>query len=332
MSFRITIADVAREAGVSRQTVSRALNNKGEISGTTLQHVREVIERLDYRPSSIARGLATRHTRTIGLIVPDIANPFFAEIGRGADDAAHEAGYSLLFCNTVEDPQREVDLLRTLEQRAVDGLITCSSRLPDNVLTDLLRRHAAVVLINRQLAGCSAVCVDDAHGAALMVQHLQGSGRRHIGLLTGSEASHSSRERARGYTEAMVAVGMVPDATLTSGCESLDMDGGFQAALSLLTARPDVDAIICYNDLVATGALRACATLGRRVPDDLAVTGVDDILLASLVTPALTTLRIDRQAIGANALRMLIGQLNGAEVAHDTLVVQPELIVRASAP
>ena len=327
MSFRVSIADVAREAGVSRQTVSRALNGKGEISDATLHRVQEVIDRLDYRPSSIARGLATRHTRTIGLVVPDIANPFFADIGRGADDAAHAAGYSLLLCNAVEDPDREAELLRTLEQRAVDGVVLCSSRLPEQTLADLAKRHDAVVLINRSLAGCSNVCVDDARGAALVVAHLLGSGRRRIGLLAGSQISHSSRERARGYAEAMLAAGEDPDPALTRRCDSPDIDGGYRAALSLLSERPDVDGLICYNDLVATGALRACAELGRRVPDDVAVAGADDILLASLVTPALTTLRVDRQAIGATALRMLLDQLHNASDVCNTLVFQPELIV-----
>jgi LacI family transcriptional regulator len=332
MSFRISIADVAREAGVSRQTVSRALNGKGEISGATLHRVQEVIDRLDYRPSSIARGLATRHTRTIGLVVPDIANPFFADIGRGADDAAHAAGYSLLLCNAVEDPDREAELLRTLEQRAVDGVVLCSSRLPEQALADLVKRHDAVVLINRSLAGCSNVCVDDSRGAAILVEHLLGSGRRHLGLLAGSQISHSSQERARGFAQAMCAAGKDADSKLTSRCDSPDIDGGYRAAVSLLSARPDVDGLICYNDLVATGALRACAELGRRVPDDVAVAGADDILLASLVTPSLTTLRVDRQAIGASALQMLLDQLHDASDVCNTLIYQPELIVRASAP
>jgi LacI family transcriptional regulator len=332
MSFRVSIADVAREAGVSRQTVSRALNGKGEISNATRQHVQEVINRLDYRPSSIARGLATRHTRTIGLIVPDIANPFFADIGRGADDAAHAAGYSLLLCNTVEDADREAELLRTLEQRAVDGVVLCSSRLADQALIGLVKRHDAVALINRSLTGCSAVCVDDAHGTVSGVRHLLRSGRRRIGLLTGPPVSHSSRERARGYAEAMCAAGAEPDPALNRGCDSPDIDGGYRAARLLLSARPDVEGMICYNDLVAIGALRACAELGRRVPDDVAVVGADDILLASLVTPALTTLRVDRQAIGATALQMLLDQLYNASDGCQTLVFQPELILRASAP
>lgn len=336
MSFRVSIADVAREAGVSRQTVSRALNNKGEISSATRQRVREVIERLDYRPSSIARGLATHCTRTIGLVVPDIANPFFADISRGADDCAQAAGYSLLLCNSVEDPVREADLLRILEQRAVDGVVLCSSRLPATVLVEMTRRHDAVVLVNRTMAGSSSVCVDDARGTALLVEHLLRSGRRRIGLLSGPQASYSSQQRARGYAEAMTAANQRPDPASSLPCERPDVDGGYRGAMALLAAA-DLDALVCHNDLVAIGALRACAELGRRVPDDVAVTGSDDILLARLVTPALTTVRSNRQAIGAAALRMLLDQLHGAPDAGarllpEPLIFQPERVVRASAP
>jgi LacI family transcriptional regulator len=332
LSFRVSIADVAREAGVSRQTVSRALNNKGEISSETLQRVLEVIDRLDYRPSSIARGLATRHTRTIGLVVPDIANPFFADIIRGADDWAQSAGYSVLLCNSVEDPDREADLLRTLEQRAVDGVVLCSSRLPEKMLAESTKRHNAVVLVNRALTGCSNVCVDDARGTALVVQHLLRSGRSRIGLVAGPETSYSARERARGYAEAMAAAGRELDPAGTARCERPDVEGGHQAALCLLRSQPRVDGLVCYNDLVAIGALRACTELGLRVPGDVAVTGADDILLARLVTPALTTLRVDRQAVGAAALHMLLDQLNGATGGSPKAVFEPELIVRASAP
>jgi LacI family transcriptional regulator len=332
MSFRVSIADVAREAGVSRQTVSRALNNKGEISDATLQRVRDVIQRLDYQPSSIARGLATRHTRTIGFIVPDIANAFFADIGRAADDFAHPAGYSLLLRNTAEDPDREVDLLRSLEQRSVDGVLVCSSRLPDDALRELVERHDAVVLINRTLPGCSSVCVDDARGTALEVEHLLRSGRRRIGLVTATELSYSGRERERGYRAALARAGVAWDPGLMVRSASPDIENGCRAAAALLAARPDLDGLIGYNDLVATGALRACAKLGRRVPDDVAVAGADDILLAALVTPALTTVRSDRQGIGATAARLLLDQLGGGSRGCESVMIQPELIVRASAP
>jgi LacI family transcriptional regulator len=334
MSFRVSIADVAREAGVSRQTVSRALNNKGEISDATLRRVLAVIDRLDYRPSTIARGLATRHTRTIGLIVPDIANAFFADISRGADDLAHPAGYSLLLRNTAEDPEREAELLGSLEQRAVDGVLLCSSRLSDECLAELVSRHEAVVLINRTLPGVSSVCVDDFRGAALRVAHLLRSGRHRIGVLTGTRMSHSGRERERGYRESLAEAGLPVDSALIARCAVPDIEGGYAAACRLLEAQPDIDGLICYNDLAATGALRACAELGRRVPDDVAVTGADDILLACLVTPALTTVRADRQAIGAAAARLLLGQLNDSADGRScqSLVIEPELVIRASAP
>lgn len=338
MSFRVSIADVAREAGVSRQTVSRVLNNKGEIASLTRERILQVIDQLDYRPSSIARGLATRHTHTIGMVVPDIANPFFADIIRGADDAAQSTGYSLLLCNSVEDPGREAELLRILEQRAVDGVLLCSSRLSERSLTDALKRHNAVVYINRMLADCAYVAVDDAWGAGIMVQHLLRSGRRCIGMIAGPETSHSGRERARGYCETMAAArltpagGPAPDPDRQVRCERPDVEGGYQVALRLLRGPREIDALVCYNDLVAIGALKACAELGLRVPADVAVTGADDILLARLVTPALTSLHTDRQAIGAAALRMLLNQLHGASGGREQLIFRPELVVRASAP
>ena len=332
MSFHYTIADVAREAGVSRQTVSRVLNNKGEIREATSLRVREVIDRLGYRPCTLARGLATRRTLTFGLIVPDIANPFFADISRGADDTAHAAGFSLVLCNTVEDPEREVDLLRTLEQRSVDGVVLCSPRLPEDGLVGLMKRHPAVVLINRCLPDCNTVCVDDAGGARLLVRHLLSGGRRAIGCLAGSPLSHSSDERVAGYVEALTAAGEQPDPGRIVRCSQPDIDGGHAATCALLTARPEIDAVVCHNDLVAVGALRACAELNRRVPEDVAIAGADDILLASLVTPSLTTLRSDRQALGATAVRLLLDQLSGESKDWKTVVIPPELIVRASAP
>ncbi len=334
MSFRVTIADVAREAGVSRQTVSRAINDKGEISEATLLHVRAVIERLGYRPSKIARSLATHKTLTIGLVVPDIANPFFTEIARGAADAAHAAGYSLLLCTTVEDPGREAEALRALEDQSVDGVVLCSSRLPEAELAALIARQRAAVLVNRRLAspGGGGVRVDDAAGALLGVRHLLRNGRRTVAYLAGPyPISHSSRERARGYAEALAGAGLAPDPALCLPCVP-DTGGGRAAALALLAARPDPDAFFCHNDLVGVGALQACAALGRRVPDDVAVVGSDDILLAALVSPALTTLRVDKYAIGAAATRLLLDKIRGCPADPEDVVFQPELIVRASAP
>jgi LacI family transcriptional regulator len=329
---KITIADVAREAGVSTMTVSRVINSKGEISNTTRERVQQAIDRLGYRPSAIARGLATRRTRTLGLIVPDITNPFFPEIVRGAEDTAWQAGYTVVLCSTVEDPAREEASLHRLEDNRVDGVILCSARLPDDALRPLLKRHPAAVLINRhttdEIAG--TIQIDDAYGTLRAVHHLLAGHRTTIGFLAGPPLSHSGTKRREGYTNALEATGHGVDETLIEPCAPNET-GGYEAAKALLERRPEVDGLVCYNDLVAIGALQASTELGRRVPEDIAVVGCDDIRLASLVTPALTTLRIDKYELGAQAMRMLLGRLEHKRAGTE-VTIKPELIVRASAP
>jgi LacI family transcriptional regulator len=327
------MADVAREAGVSQQTVSRVLNNKGEISPATRERILDIIQRLGYRPSRIARGLATSKTMTLGLIVPDIGNPFFSEIARGADRATHEAGYSLLLGNTFEDAQREADVLRTLEEKRVDGILLCSSRLSQEKLDEFCASQPAVVLVNRWSvhANVGAVRVDDAAGAQEAVHHLIASNRRVIGLLAGPSASHSGQERAKGYVTALAEASLPFDSQLI--VNSLPyLEGGRQAALNLLTTRLDVSALLCYNDLVAAGALQACAKLGRRVPEDVAVIGCDDIPLAEMVTPPLTTLHVSQQDMGAQAVKLLLNKIGGGADDCREIVLQPQLVIRASAP
>jgi len=315
----------------AQQTVSRAINNKSEIRANTRQRVLAVAEQLGYRPSSIARGLATNRTLTIGLVVPDIANPFFSEIARGAEDMAHQAGYSLLLGNSIEDPEREADVLRTLEEKRVDGIVLCSSRLPDDVLMKLAVRYPAAVLVNRHLLGShvDTICVDDATGARLATRYLLQTGHRTIAFLAGPPMSHSGQRRAQGYVAGLAEAGLPDDPTLQIACSPYQ-EGGLQAARTLLTTRPDLDAFVCYNDLVAVGALQACAALGRRMPEDVAVIGCDDISLAALVTPPLTTLRVAKRELGASAVQILLDRLAGRKDGYDEIVLQPRLIVRAS--
>jgi LacI family transcriptional regulator len=331
-AHRITIADVAREAGVSRQTVSRVLNDKDEIRASTRESVMHVIERLGYSPSGIARSLATNKTLTVGLVVPDITNPFFPEIARGVEDIARERGYEMFLCNSVEDPEREENILRALEDKRVDGTIICSSRLPDERLFPRLRQQRAAVLVNRlappELAG--TVRVEDAEGTLQAVNHLLDGGRRVIGFLCGPPNSHSAKERARGFKMALSGGDHSLDETLMRPCPP-NPEGGYEAALALLSWRSDVDGLVCYNDLVAVGALRACVELGLRVPDDVVVVGCDDIMVASLLSPALTTLRVPKYELGASAARMLLDRIGGRR-AESEVLLQAELVVRESAP
>lgn len=333
MPNRVTMADVAREVGVSLMTVSRVINNKADVSPATRQRVLKAIEQLDYRPSSIARGLATQRTGTLGLVVPDVANPFFADVARGAEQQAYSKGYNVLLCNTGEDSRREVAVLQSLEEKRVDGLVLCSSRLEEDQLRDLLDHHPAVVLVNRQLEGdnVGTVRIDDQAGGQVLTQHLIRTGHQAIGLLAGPSASHSGRQRIEGYRAALAVANLPHKPTWVRHCSPV-VKGGRATTRELLTAHPELTALFCYNDLVAVGALQACADLGRQVPDDLAVAGFDDILLAALVTPPLTTCRVPRHELGVQAMELLLNRINDCPGARDQVVLQPELVVRASAP
>jgi LacI family transcriptional regulator len=333
VSERVTIADVAREVGVSMMTVSRVINDKGEVSPMTRQRVLDAIERLGYRPSGIARGLATQRTGTIGLIVPDVANPFFADVARGAEDQAYTKGYNVFLCNTSEDPEREITALESLEEKRVDGVVLCSSRLSDADLRPLLRRHPATVLVNRELAGnnLGTVMIDDQAGAQALTQHLINAGHQHIGLLAGPPISCSGRQRTKGYQRALVTAGLTQKRSWMRFCAP-DVAGGQRAVRELLTANPELSAVVCYNDLVAIGVLQACADRGRNVPEDLAVVGFDDILLAALVTPPLTTVSIPRRELGRRSMALLLQHIADCAEGCESITLQPELIVRASAP
>lgn len=332
MKSSVTIADVAKAAGVSTQTVSRVINEKSEISPATRQRVLQIIEQLGYRPSSIARGLAMSKTLALGLIVPDIANPFFPEIVQGAEAVALEHGYTIVLGNTNENVEREMNLLRTFEARRVDGLILCSSRLSEEQLLPLLVKQNEVVLINRQVAldNVSMVRVDYVQGTHMAVAHLLACNRRRIGFLAGPSSSHSQQMRLQAFMQSLEENGEPYDPAVMLSC-SPNTEGGYQAVRELLAQHPDLDGLLCYNDLVAIGALQACTELGIAVPKRLAVIGYDDIQSAHLVTPSLTTVGIAKSLLGSNATQLLLKRLAGDQQGVD-LVLPSRLIVRASAP
>jgi LacI family transcriptional regulator len=332
MTDRVTMADVAREAGVSLMTVSRVVNNKEGISPATRQRIQAVIERLGYRPSNIARGLVTKRTGTLGLVVPDNANPFFSEVARGAEHVAYAEGYNVFLCNTEEDVERELTVLQSLEEKRVDGIVLCSSRLEEDALRAALAGHPAAVVINRQVEGdFGTVRIDDLTGGRLATQHLLQTGHQAIGYLAGPPASHSGQQRFVGYRAILDDAGLpyVPDRV--RHC-SPRVEGGYQTALELLTAHPELTALFCYNDLVAVGALQACAELALTVPDDLAIVGHDDIPLAALVTPSLTTCHVPRYELGGQSMRLLLDHVRNHPERCEEVVLRPELVVRASAP
>jgi LacI family transcriptional regulator len=329
---RVTIVDVARAANVSTQTVSRAINNKDEIRPETRQHVLAVAEQLGYQPNSLARGLATDRTATLGIVVPDIANPFFVEVIRGAEDLALEQDYNIFLCNTVENHAREAAVLRLLEQKRVDGVVLCSSALTDEELAPLVARQRAVALVNRPLlpGAVGAASSDAEQGMRLAVEHLLRCGRRRIGFLGSLENTYGRRARRLGYVSTLEAYGIPLDPALIGSCLPY-LEEGQATAYCLLQQHPDLDALVCHNDLVAVGALQACHKLGIRVPDDVALVGFDDIPLAALVSPSLTSLRVPSGQLGRSAVQMIFDALAGAQTPTE-VVFTPELMVRQSAP
>jgi LacI family transcriptional regulator len=335
MVRRITIKDIAREAGVSPQTVSRAINDKGEIRPETRARILRIADRLGYRPNSVARSLATQRTQNIGLVVPDVSNPFFAGVARGIQDVAHQHDYNVFLCNTDENVEREQSAIRSLEAQRVDGLLLCSSRLPERELLHLAARYQPLVLVNRCIAhpktGC--VLVDDAQAMQEAVQCLIDLGHRRIGLLAGPAKSHSGQQRTCGYHRALRASGLVAPPHWQIHCPP-QVDGGRDAARELLERAPELTVIVAYNDLVAVGALRACADLALRVPEDCAILGCDDVLLAGLVSPPLTTIRIPTYELGRKAMGLLLQMMDPQTAQSDTqpppITVSPTLIVRDS--
>lgn len=337
MAQRVTMYDVAREAGVSLMTVSRVINDKGEISLETRQRVQEVINKLGYRPSGIARSLAGGQTYTIGLIVPDIANPYFSGIAHGVTSVAYIEGFGVLLCDCEEDSNRELIMLDILEEKRVDGVIVASPRTNTDELLPVLARHSNVVVVNRlfdnsdESKSWGYVLNDDKNGSYNIIKHLLNLGHRAIGFLAGPKKSYGSMRRLQGYKLAFEEEGLTyPDALIRHCAPTVD--GGRTVAIQLLHEHPEITALFCFNDLVAIGVLQCCHQLGKRIPDCLAIFGYDDIPMASWVMPSLSTCQVNFEEMGKEATRLLINHISDCPEECENIVMQPRLIIRESAP
>ncbi|MEJ2861998.1 LacI family DNA-binding transcriptional regulator [Actinomycetospora flava] len=325
-SVRVTIDDVARAAGVSRQTVSRAMNGKGEISAATRRRVLATIEELDYRPSVFARGMRTQRAGTLGLILSDIANPFFPAVARGVFDAAAAHGLSVVVHNTDAHAGREAAAAREILERGAEGVIGFFEALADEELVEIHRRLPLVVADRRAPAPTVAsVSSDFATGTRLAVEHLQARGHRYLGMLDGAVGVDHVRRHA--------FAGSAPGAPIVTGPPTIT--GGGAAAAQLLGEHPEVTALFAFNDLMAVGAIRALRERGRRVPDDCAVVGYDDLTLAADLDPPLTTVHTDKYELGRTLVEALDGAIRArreetsADPGHRLLPAT--LVVRRSA-
>lgn len=326
-----TIKDVAALAGVSFTTVSHVLNDTRPVSADARRRVLAAVEEIGYLPSAVARSLRKSETKIVGVLVPNVQNPFFAELVCGVEEACRLAGYSVFLCNSDNDPKRQQQYMRTLLEKRVDGLLLSSAGDSDALAR--IFKHASVpsVTVDRMVPGARAdrVAVHNQAGALAAVQHLLKLGHTRIACISGPAEFEVSQERAEGWRQAQREAGLSPneDWLLESDFSSA---GGYETARQLLRHHPEVTALFAANDLMAIGALRAVAEAGRRVPEDFSIVGFDDIELAGFVHPALTTVGCSIKELGREAGRVLIERIENAGAPLKDVLLSPRLVVRQS--
>ena len=328
---RITIRDVATHAGVSHQTVSRVINHSEQVTSETRERVKAAIKELGYRPSRLAQSMVTQKTRTIGLVVADITNPFYFEVARGVQDTALAQGYNVFVCNTDDNPQGEQDILALLASQEVDGVILSTASSSDKELLAFAENYKPLVVINRDIdhPKASLVNVDICKGAKLAIEHLIERGHTHIAMLSHEGHRPDNVRRVIGYRETLEAHGITPkDEWLVLAPPNLI--GGYEATQELLREHPEITAIFTYNDLMAIGALRGCHDMGLKVPQDCAVIGFDDIKFSAMAQPSLSSISYDKYNVGQKAMTRLLDMMETPEAEYKPIRLDVELVIRES--
>jgi LacI family transcriptional regulator len=326
-----TIVEVARRAKVSTSTVSHVVNGTRFVSPPARARVEAAIRALGYRPNALARSLRVGQSHTLGLVVPDSANPFFAEMGRAIELAAFQAGFSVILCNTENDRGKERLYLAVLAKKQVDGIILVAAEERGDAVAGLLRGRLPVVAIDRERPGLKldTVLTDHRMGGRLATGHLIGLGHRRIGCITGPARLSPSRLRLAGYRRALREAGIGPDDLLVVEGDFHPSSGAAAARALLQRPRPPT-AIFACNDLMAMGVLSAAAASGRRVPADLAVVGYDDIELAPFTTPPLSTVAQPRREMGREIVKLLVNRIGDRDLPPQREVLPVALQVRQS--
>jgi LacI family transcriptional regulator len=327
---RPTIYDVARLAGVSTATVSRALNGTAAIAAPTRAAIDDAVEQLGYRPNPIARSLVTKSTQTIALLLPDITNPFYAELVSGAEQVLAERDQAMLLCTTGGDPEQEARYLRLLRAKHVDGALVDGLVLPSERIAAFVEDGFPIVCLDRDVDSSliPLVQVDNRLGARLATDHLLSLGHTRIAHVSGAN-ERISGERAAGYREALAAAGIVPDASIETSGDFVEA-GGHAAMQRLLESGARFSAVFCANDLSAIGALHAIISSGRKVPLDLSIVGFDDIRLAPYTSPGLTTIHQPAFEIAEHATELLLQLIRGTAPKTMLHLFAPRLVVRGS--
>ncbi len=325
-----SIKDIARKANVSFSTVSRALQNSPLISRRTAEKIQRIARESGYRASAVARGLVTQRTKTIGVVVTSIADPFVSEVVDGIEECCNQHGYSVFLANSNADPDRERKVVQSFSERRVDGIVVTSSRVGALYIPLLSEMRVPIVLVNNQHPGefVHSVMIENVQGSRDVTDHLIELGHRRIAYIGDRFGHQSDTERFSGYRKAL------DSATLQFFPELVFQgDGKPEAAIvateSLLLLENRPTAIFCYNDMTALGTLRCLHAHGVRVPDDISMVGFDDLFIASYTDPPLTTVRQPRRRMGVLAMQSLLQLTNGENPSH-VITVPAELVIRES--
>ncbi len=333
----VTIKDIARKAGVSHTTVSRALNANPSIPEKTAAIIRDIAGELGYLPSAAARGLKTRHTQVLGVLVSRIDNPYFGEIIQGIEDAVKDAGYSIFIASSNVDPGQEKAVIQAFSEHRVDGVIIGSVPINRSNYELLEKRAIPTVVINNQSSRNHkyAISHDDEYGAQQVTRHLIELGHNRIAYLGNSQANRINKSRLRGYKLELAAHNLEFRSEYTTGQSGGEIENGVAGMRLLLTQTRDISAVFCFNDLMAIGALQVLSEQGICVPEDISVAGFDDIPYAAYTNPPLTTFEQPKYSIGAEAAAMLMELIrrSGDDGQNDhpiTKKIRGQLLVRAS--
>ena len=327
----VTIYDVATKLGVSTATVSRVINGTGRVSEETRNKVKTMISELGYQPNQIARTLTTKKSKLIGLIIADITNPFYPALARGVQDVCNAAGYDLLLCNTDEKSSQVQRYVFNLCQKQVDGIILQVFTPKDLETIEAIKKAGIEVVIISQINNTSltAIYTNETEGAYLATRHLIDIGHQRIAFLIGAKKSSISGSRLKGYKKALTEAGIViNEQYILYG--DFNQTGGEQMAQDILKVKPQPTAIFAANDLIALGVIQYFEECHIRIPNDYALVGFDDIDLARLIRPKLTTIANPKYELGQTAAQQLILRIEDPAKPNSHIVLNTRLVLRDS--
>ena len=336
-SYRVSIKDIAKAAGVSYSTVSRALHNSPLISLEVREQIQRIAGSMGYTPNALAQSLQSKQTNSVGLVITTISDPFFADVVNGVEEEAKKAGISVFLATTKNDPDEEIDIIETFSRRRVDGVIVASSRIDAGYASRLEQIRIPVVMVNAEAEEegnlIYSVSVDDFDGARQAIRHLIDLGHRRIAYLGVSNRTVSNKHRMEGYIDTLKkeSIEIVPERIIINQDTSPgDLVRDFKIGQELCEKilKTDVTAIFCYCDTIAAGVMDTCRRNGISVPQQMSIVGFDDNFICEILSPPLTTIHQPEMEIGKLAMQMILNSLAGEDVVD--ILLNPHIIIRES--